>query len=59
MDPAAGRAHGMAGVAEFLFTLVGRTSDDLILAAAADRARQLADRTRALLQQADSIPLPI
>jgi hypothetical protein len=49
----------MAGVAEFLFTLVGRTSDDLILAAAADRARQLADRTRALLQQADSIPLPI
>jgi serine/threonine protein kinase len=57
-DPAAGRAHGLAGTAEFLLTLASRTSDDLILAAAAERARQLADRTQALLQQTRQLTAP-
>lgn len=58
LDPAAGRAHGLAGTAGFLLTLASRTSDDLILAAAAERARQLADRTTALLQQTRQLTAP-
>ncbi|MGH3155192.1 MAG: lanthionine synthetase C family protein, partial [Streptosporangiaceae bacterium] len=58
MDPAAGRAHGLAGTAEFLLTLASRTSDDHILAAAAELARQVADRTRALLQQTRQLTAP-
>ena len=58
MDPAAGRAHGLAGTVEFLLTLASRTSDDLILAAAAERAGQLADRTQALLQQTRQLTAP-
>jgi tRNA A-37 threonylcarbamoyl transferase component Bud32 len=58
LDPAAGRAHGLAGTAEFLLTLASRTGDDLILAAAAERARQLADRTQALLQQTTQLAAP-
>ena len=58
VDPAAGRAHGLAGVTEFLLTLASRTSDDLILAAAAERARQLANRTQALLQQTRQVTAP-
>lgn len=58
MDPAAGRAHGLAGTAGFLLTLARWTSDDLILAAAAERARQLAGRTQALLQQTRQLTAP-
>jgi hypothetical protein len=58
MDATAGRAHGLAGTAEFLLTLASRTSDDLVLAAAAGHARQLADRTQALLQQAKQLTAP-
>lgn len=57
-DPAAGRAHGLAGTAGFLLTLASRTSDDLILAAAAGHARQLAGRTRALLRQTRQLTAP-
>jgi hypothetical protein len=58
MDPEAGRAHGLAGTAEFLLTLASRTGDGLILAAAAERARQLAGRTQALLQQTRQLTAP-
>jgi hypothetical protein len=58
LDPAAGRAHGLAGTAEFLLTLASRTSDDLILTAAAERTGQLADRTRALLTQNRELTAP-
>jgi hypothetical protein len=58
LDPAAGRAHGLAGTAEFLLTLASRTSDDVIMAAASERARRLADRTRAQLQQAGNLTAP-
>lgn len=58
LDPGAGRAHGLAGTAGFLLTLASRTGDDLILAAAAGRARQLADRTRALLQHTRQLTAP-
>jgi lantibiotic modifying enzyme len=58
LDPAAGRAHGLAGTVEFLLTLASRTSDGLILAAAAERARQLAERTQVLLQQTRQLAAP-
>jgi tRNA A-37 threonylcarbamoyl transferase component Bud32 len=51
LDPAAGRAHGLAGVTEFLLALAARTGDENVLAAAADRASQLAERARPLIQQ--------
>jgi len=51
LDPAAGRAHGLAGVTEFLVTLAARTGDENVRAAAADRASQLAERTRPLIQR--------
>lgn len=51
LDPAAGRAHGLAGVTEFLLALAVRTGDENVLAAAADRAGQLAERTQPLIQQ--------
>jgi tRNA A-37 threonylcarbamoyl transferase component Bud32 len=51
LDPAAGRAHGLAGVTEFLLALAARTGDENVLAAAADRASQLAERTQPLIQQ--------
>ena len=51
LDPAAGRAHGLAGVTEFLLVLAARTGDDNILAAAADRASQLARRAQPLIRQ--------
>jgi serine/threonine protein kinase len=51
LDPAAGRAHGLAGVTEFLLALAARTGDETVLAAAADRASRLAERTRPLIQQ--------
>ncbi|HXL88283.1 MAG TPA: class IV lanthionine synthetase LanL [Streptosporangiaceae bacterium] len=50
LDPAAGRAHGLAGVTEFLLTLTARTGDENVLAAAAERAGQLARRTRPLIR---------
>jgi hypothetical protein len=49
LDTAAGRAHGLAGVTEFLLTLAGRTGDQPTLAAATRRASQLATRTQRLL----------
>lgn len=51
LDPAAGRAHGLAGVTEFLLALAARTGDENILAAAADRASHLAKRTQPLIRQ--------
>jgi tRNA A-37 threonylcarbamoyl transferase component Bud32 len=51
LDPAAGRAHGLAGVTEFLLTLAARTGDEDVLAAAADRAGRLAERTQPLIQR--------
>jgi hypothetical protein len=51
LDPAAGRAHGLAGVTEFLLALAARTGDEDVLAAAADRAGHLAERTRPLIQR--------
>lgn len=50
-DPSAGQAHGLAGVTGFLTALAAQTGDELILAAAADRAGQLARRTEPLLDQ--------
>jgi len=50
-DPSAGQAHGLAGVTGFLTALAARTGDELILAAAAERARQLAQRTEPLVDQ--------
>lgn len=58
MDPAAGRAHGLAGITEFLLTLASRTGDDLILEAAAERTRQLAGRTQTLLDQTRKLTAP-
>ncbi len=58
MDPAVGRAHGLAGPAEFLLTLGSRAGNDLILTAAAERARELADRTRTLLEQNRQLTAP-
>lgn len=49
IDPAAGRAHGLAGVTEFLLTLAERTGDQPTLTAATQLASQLAARTRRLL----------
>lgn len=54
VDAPASRAHGLAGVTEFLLALAGRTGDLPTRAAAADRAAQLAERTRKLLPAARS-----
>jgi tRNA A-37 threonylcarbamoyl transferase component Bud32 len=51
-DPRAGRAHGLAGVTEFLLALAARTADEAVYAAAARSARDLARHTRSLLPQA-------
>lgn len=51
-DPLIGRAHGLAGVTEFLLALAAQTADETVYAAAARRARELARRTRSLLPQA-------
>lgn len=60
IDKAAGRAHGLAGVSDFLLTLAGRTGDQLTLAAATERLGQLAARTRQLLPTVRSGPaMPI
>jgi len=60
VDSAAGRAHGLAGVTEFLLTLASETGDEGVRQAAAEYARRLADRTTALLPVAsrpDALPL--
>jgi lantibiotic modifying enzyme len=54
IDTAAGRAHGLAGVTEFLLTLAGRTGEQPALAAAAQLTSQLAARTRGLLPAVSS-----
>lgn len=54
VDLAASRAHGLAGVTEFLLALAARTGDQPIRAAAAEHAHRLADRTRLLLPEAAS-----
>ena len=52
VDPHSGRAHGLAGVTEFLLALAAQTADEAVYAAAARRARELARHTRSLLPQA-------
>jgi tRNA A-37 threonylcarbamoyl transferase component Bud32 len=54
IDASAGRAHGLAGVTEFLLSLGAHTDDQPTLAAAAYQADALAERTRRLLPQARS-----
>jgi tRNA A-37 threonylcarbamoyl transferase component Bud32 len=51
VDPATGRAHGLAGETEFLLALAAQTGDQAIATAATRRCWQLAERTRALLPQ--------
>jgi hypothetical protein len=51
VDPAAGRAHGLAGETEFLLALAAQAGDHAIVTAAARRCGQLAERTRELLPQ--------
>jgi tRNA A-37 threonylcarbamoyl transferase component Bud32 len=51
VDPSAGRAHGIAGEAEFLLALAAQTGDHAIATAAARRTEQLAERARELLPQ--------
>ncbi|WP_455568735.1 class III lanthionine synthetase LanKC N-terminal domain-containing protein [Streptomyces laurentii] len=51
-DVMAGRAHGLAGVVELLVTLAGETGDAWAREAATDRVRDLAERTRNLIDQA-------
>jgi tRNA A-37 threonylcarbamoyl transferase component Bud32 len=51
-DPHTGRAHGLAGVTEFLLALAAQTADEAVYAAAARHARELARHTRSLLPQA-------
>ncbi len=58
VDATAGRAHGLAGVTEFLLTLALRTGDQPTLTAAARHASQLADHTRRLLPGARSSAAP-
>jgi serine/threonine protein kinase len=48
-DPAAGRAHGLAGVTGFLLALALQTGDEATRDAALQRVGQLAGRTRRLL----------
>jgi serine/threonine protein kinase len=54
IDASAGRAHGLAGVSEFLLALAAQAGDQPTLAAAAHQVGELADRTRRLLPQARS-----
>ena len=54
VDALAGRAHGLAGVAEFALTLAERTGAEARFAAAEQYAGQLAERTRQVLPRAAS-----
>jgi serine/threonine protein kinase len=54
VDASASRAHGLAGMTEFLLALAERTGDQATCTTAARRARQLAERTRKLLPAARS-----
>ncbi|HEY1918597.1 MAG TPA: class IV lanthionine synthetase LanL [Streptosporangiaceae bacterium] len=54
IDASAGRAHGLAGVTEFLLALADHTGDQPTLAAARHQAGALAEHTRRLLPQARS-----
>jgi hypothetical protein len=51
VDPAAGRAHGLAGVAEFLLALAAQTGDEATAAEATHRVSQLAQRARHLIAE--------
>ena len=51
VEPSAGRAHGLAGVTEFLLVLGAHTADPELLAAGAERARALAARASALSER--------
>lgn len=57
-DPPAGRAHGLAGITEFLLTMAEQTGDQPTFAIAAEHARQLARRTRVLVSQAERPATP-
>lgn len=49
IDPAAGRAHGLAGITEFLITFAGQADDQSAREAAARSAAELARHASALL----------
>ncbi|MET7464159.1 class IV lanthionine synthetase LanL [Nonomuraea sp. NPDC005501] len=52
-DVTAGRAHGLAGSAELLLGLAEETGDSWALEAAANRVRDLAERARILVREAE------
>jgi lantibiotic modifying enzyme len=54
VDALAGRAHGVAGAAEFLLALAERTGEHSVLAAAMAQVSELAGRTGQLLPAARS-----
>jgi serine/threonine protein kinase len=59
VDMTIGRAHGLAGPLELLLALADLTGDEATLAAAADRARRLADQVVCLLPAAGNAAPPI
>jgi serine/threonine protein kinase len=59
VDMTIGRAHGLAGPLELLLALADLTGDVAVLAAAADRAKQLADKVIRLLPAAGNAAAPI